>query len=619
LRGPQGTLFGARSLSGAIRTITRKPVMNEVQARGQSSLSFTEFGGANTSLDGAVNLPLVQDELAVRLVGYYSDREGYIDNDFPGGTFFPTFLPPGVPPQPPIVLAPIQEENINGFLAYGGRALLRWEPNSQVRLDVLAMAQIGRNDGSPTYFRDATGDESNGLITTLVNSNGNDDDSWTFNATLTVDMDWAEWKAVASYFNRDTFAESFDQTAGIATRGGPGSSNTFGADTNIYALETRLASSFDGPFQFLTGVSYFDEQRKGERSAFVAFQRAVIDQSTFDARQDEFAAFGELSYDLTDRLTLTAGARYSYFDSTVFRFFIIPPPFSNIQPGPEANRPTYDEGALSLKFLASYDVGETSFVFFQAAQGLRPGGFNPSFLPGLSTFPEEFESDSLWSYELGGRGEFLDKRLFLEGAVYYIDWSNIIVDTLGPAPGGGPGMAINFPINADSAEISGLEFAGRLQIARGLNADFAFNHFFTAQLTDDFPPAVGNFVARAGDDLPFNPETSFTLGFQHNRPLGDSWEGSVRIDWRYVGPRTSGFRPLNADGSPNNGYNEYVDYSLVNLRAGIERDSLRVSVFAKNIFDARPILNQRNFAPFPVQTRVSTTPRTIGVSIEKSI
>ena len=618
LRGPQGTLFGARSLSGAVRTITRKPVMNDVEARGRASLSFTKFGGANINLDSAINIPIIDDELAMRVVGYYSARDGYIDNDFPGGVFTPTFLPPGVPPPPPVALAPIQEENINDYLAYGGRALMRWQPNERLTLDLMAMAQIGRNEGSPTYFRDATGDESEGLITTIVNTNGNDDDSWTYNATLAYEMDWAEWTTVASYFTRDTTTENFDSTAGIATMGGPGSSRTFGEDTNIYALETRMATTLDGPLQVLAGLYYFDEQRLGEQVRFEAFRQATVAQSTFDARQDEFAVFGELNFDVTDRLTLTAGGRYSEFDSTVFRVFFISPPMSNIPLGPELNPPRYSESATSLKFLAGYDVSDKTYVFVQAAQGLRPGGFNPNFVPGLTTFPETFESDSLWNYEIGGRTELWDDRLFLDGAIYYIDWSNIIVESFGAPPGGGP-QVINFPINAGSAEISAIELAANMRLARGFNVDIAFNHFFSAELTEDFPPANGNFIARAGDDLPYNAKTSLNVGMQYRQPIGGGWDGSLRLDWRYVGKRTSGFRPLNADNTINNAYNEYDDYSLFNLRAGVEREQWRLSVFANNLFDARPVVNQRNFFPFDIQTRVSPTPRTVGISIETSI
>jgi len=74
--------------------------------------------------------------------------------------------------------------------------------------------------------------------------------------------------------------------------------------------------------------------------------------------------------------------------------------------------------------------------------------------------------------------------------------------------------------------------------------------------------------------------------------------------------------PLNADNTPNCGYYEYDNYNLFNLKVGVEKDRWRLTVYADNVTDARPIINQRSFDPFPVQTLVSPTPRTIGVSVD---
>lgn len=617
LRGPQGTLFGARSMAGTVRTITRKPDFERVEGSARALVSTTKFGGENVSIDGAVNVPLVDDTLALRLVGFYQDESGYIDNDFAGGLFIATNLPPGVPPPPPLLLDPLKEDNINSVKRYGGRAALRWQPADRLTIDAMAMAQLGRINGIPFYQVQLTNDESDGLKIPIAvaDGNGNKDDAITTSLTANYELDWGTFTWVSSYYKRDNFTESAEAPGGITGPDGPGSTRTRGADTDSVTLEARFASDLNGPTQWLVGGYFFDETRKGAMINFVAFARQIVDSSTFTERRDEQAVFGEVSYTPVDGLTLTAGARYSDFHSDISRFFIIPPPFLPIQPGPDPNMPMYDQGGTTLKFLVSYEASDNTFLYAQAAEGFRAGGFNPNFREGVSAFNEEFESDTLWSYELGARSTFMNGRLYVDGAFFFIDWNNIQIINFTQAPGGGP-MRILFTENAGAAEISGIEFQASLQAMRGLDLDLAFNHFFKAELSEDFPATAGQVLPQQGDPLPNTSETSFNLGVQYTRPIGRDLDAFGRIDWRYTSGQTTGFRPLNANSTVNNDYNEFDDYSIVNLRAGVNLDRTRISVFANNVTDARPTINQRNFLPETFTNRVTVRPRTIGVSVD---
>src|SRR5262245_45177824 len=117
LRGPQGTLYGAGSMAGAIRMITRKPQLDRFAAETRAMVSSTEDGGMSDSFDGMVNMPLIEDVLGIRAVGFYRDVGGYIDN------------------------IAIGDDDSNSELSRGGRLAARWTPNEDLTVDSLVFFQ----------------------------------------------------------------------------------------------------------------------------------------------------------------------------------------------------------------------------------------------------------------------------------------------------------------------------------------------------------------------------------------------------------------------------------------------------------------------------------------------
>jgi outer membrane receptor protein involved in Fe transport len=618
LRGPQGTLFGARSMSGTVRTITRKPNLERFEAKGTAILSWTKYGGRNENLEAIVNAPL-SDTLAVRASAFYADEEGYIDNDFAGGTFrpVPSQLPPGVVNPAPITLDPVREENFTDVAYSGARGAVRLQPSDTLTLDVTSMVQKGEVGGAPSYDPTATGNERKGLVTAVVGNSGNDDKLWISSITANYEMDWATATAVAAYTDRNNFVLSAAQAAGALFGGGPGSTVTFGADTESWAFEARLASPDVGAWQWITGLYVFSQDRNGRLVDFVGFGNFTVQNVNFVNASDEYALFGELSYAPTDALTLTVGARSSDYKNTLHRFFIVPPPNSRFAANTaDPNPPRFDEKSTTLKFEANYDFSDDALVYVMAAQGFRPGGFNPNAAE-FAAVPDDYDSDSIWSYEIGAKSTWLERRLSARGALYRIDWDDIQGEGFTPNPFG-PGQ-VSYTTNISNARIVGLELETQARLTDELSLDANLNHFFQSELLEPAPAQPGGLMPQAGDKLPFNPEWSFNIGLDYRRAITADLDGSLRIDWSHTGDRITGFRPFTAAGAPFNGYYDFKAYDTVNVRAGVSSGPWRVQAFINNLMDARPVTQQRNFAPLPVVLRNTIKPRTIGLNITTNL
>lgn len=615
LRGPQGTLFGARSMAGTIRTITRKPVMGRYEGNATANISNTRFGGWNAGLEGVLNVPLA-DRAAFRISAFYNGEDGYVDNIFPGGTFTatPAQLPPGTPLPRPITLAPNTQLNYSDVTFYGGRMALRWEAADRLTIDITGQGQQGKVV-PPTYQVQATGDGSKGLITSIIGKTGNEDALLIGAGTLTYAFDAATLTAVGAYSRRDNMVKDAAPATGALTANGPGTTNNFGGITTSRTFEVRAVSTGDAPFQWLAGAYAFHQSQFAIARGFLGFANLLQMEILSDGISAELAGFGEASYEFLPGAKVIAGARYSKYRNQLNQNFVVPPPGSPLRPGPYPNPPRFEEESVTPKFSVSYQATPGLFTYVTVSQGFRPGGFNPAGAQGLANIPAYFDNDFLWNYEIGAKAALLDRRLDVEASLFRLDWSDIQADTR-PAvvlPGQ---PVMGYTTNAGAARVVGLELEAHARVTPALSFDLAFSHFFQAELTQNALFSPAGLTARAGDRLPNNADTSFNAGADYQAPLTGDLTGFIHGDWSYTGSRITGYRPLLDNGQPNNGYNNFRPYSLVNVRAGVATGPWRVSAYVNNLGDARPVLQQGNFAPTPVTTRVTTRPRTAGVTVQ---
>lgn len=614
LRGPQGTLYGASSMAGTIKYITRKPDLNEFSAAVRGDLSSTSGGGSNYAIEGMVNLPLIDDRLALRLVGYHRDFDGYIDKVYPGEVV-PAF--PGVPaggffPGSPAVrghaaysVPALQRENANDHQLDGMRGSLRFRPQDDLTLTATVVYEDSHIDESFAHQPDDVADLKNAVPI----SQPQDNESLLTNLTIEYDLGGVALYSTTNYFdsngqNNELFTGLFPADL---TPGGTELLNDFSSE--VFMQELRLSSKRDSRLQWLGGAWYYSEDSSIRQRIHVQEGRAlpVVDETT-PSDNKQWALFGELSFALTDQFTATAGVRYwdvsqsfgpKYAALQPAIFFL---PAQGLQPEVFA----FDDKVTTLKFNLAYQLSDAVLVYAQAAEGFRVGGFNgnPTNNPNV---PDSYGSDSLWNYELGMKASFLDGRLVVNPTLYRVDWSDIQTRVFVNGAG--------FNGNAGKAHITGLELEVSAMPTPQLTLSLA-GSVLEAQLDEDEPidPVFPTGVeGKAGDRLPGVPELSLSAAAQYEFPLSATLEGAVRLDVSHTGNSFTEFRAV-APASPAL-YDELHAYTIANLRASAGTEKWEATLYVNNLFDERAEVDILRFlGQIPKVT--TNRPRTVGLSMQ---
>jgi outer membrane receptor protein involved in Fe transport len=593
LRGPQGTLYGSGSMGGTVRALFNKPT---------SEFATRFSGGTRTSKDGdlgyegsaMVNVPL-GDEFALRTVAYYQDRGGYIDN------------------------VKLGLENVNEDKIAGGRLLMRYAPTENLTID--GAVHVQREDAFLSIWEQNAGAYRTEVPVQLPVT----DDFELYNLTLKWDLGFATLTGVTSQFNRNLDAR-IDTTRFLNFIAPPhppvfpGATALFGPtflsqpmDIEDRSHELRLSSSPDRRFVWTVGG--FFEQRDASTLSRQKSANAVTGQPApvtptpvaFERRIDDSlqqrAMFGEITYHVTPSLGLTVGGRYFDYTKKMVTETTVG---SALPPIPKEGPKKFDsdEDGFVSKFGVSYQLTDRALLYAQASEGFRPGGPNQDV--GLVTNLAPYESDSLWSYELGLKTSWLDQRVVLNLAAFRIDWDNMQVT------GKTPNTAVSFISNAGAAEIDGAELEMAAFLAPGFEITLA-GAYTDAKLSEDQINANVIAAGREGDRIPNVPEYSASFAADYSRALGANYQGSVRADFNYVGSSFSEFRP-------DNPFNERIDaYTLTNLRLRVESlaSNWNVDLFVNNVFDKVAIGRVQSSA-FGSGLTISSPPRTIGLNLAKS-
>ena len=612
LKGPQGTLYGASSMSGTIRFITNKPDATKVEGYIASEVSTTRKGGENYNINGAINLPVVEDQLAVRAVGWKIDNSGFIDA---------VRIPSG------------PEKDVNNDQTEGGRVSLRYTPDESFTLTATATNQTTHSDGSSRFTPEGQPSFTDGgglfpsipggdLINTDLTRSPWDEEIQVY--SLTGEYDFAEGNLVATtnWFKRD-IEFSFDSSPILFFFGVPIPGITFEPQSRrIWSSELRYSSKFDGPFNFVAGGFYSKENSDFEVQVIRSngfgeprgpFSRLNSDDAlsnangnTFFGRFDDnrlrqYALFGEASYELSPQLTATVGARY--FNSNIKSRQETTHPFGGFGPNPEgvlSNNNTDEK--TTFKFNLSWRPNDDVLVYANAAQGFRTGGLNQANLPFASGIPEGYGPDSLWNYEVGTKLSLAENRVSLNIAAYIIDWSDIQVRAL-DATGAFP-----FTTNAGKAQIDGIEVELTALLSEGVTVS-AGGSYQNARLTED--QAAPNF-GLDGDPIPNVPDILASVNFDVDRPFNETFNYVVHADMNYRDGSRTTIAPLSRDSSAV----DLDSYVLANFRIGLENDDWSVGLFARNIFDKRAEVDAISSSQDPL-ARITVRPRTIGASLSR--
>lgn len=471
LPGPQGTLFGSSSQTGTIRYITNKPNMSGFGGQVEGRYGTTSGGEDSFELNGYVNIPM-GDSFAIRAVGYTSHDGGYVDNIF--GTSFSGNYDN----------ADLVEDDFNEYDVDGGRLHALWTMNENWSALFTVVAE--NTDSTGVWDTDASlGDYK----ITRFEEEVRFDDWVSTSVTLDGALGFADVSFTAAKFERDivyeydnmTYAQQKDAFYGGGLYRswvappfppGPPASNpyyNYGLYDGEYhrslifndqtqereSLEFRLVSSGDSRFQWMVGGFYEDiidkwyygtrvEDLTDTRSWAYAQAYAIYYDNpnspypladtdvgysnTLDRSISQIAAFGELSFDVTDDLTVHGGYRWAEYDRDIYSRFAFPEglsPFGDIDEG--GNGDFRDVGIVDdsiFKIGVRYNLDDDRMLYGLYSQGFRLGGINSPRAAGTGKVPQVYKPDYLENYEFGIKSQWLNHRLTINADIFYMQWTD---------------------------------------------------------------------------------------------------------------------------------------------------------------------------------------------------
>jgi len=533
LKGPQGTLFGASSMSGTVRIITNKPDATAFGGHISANVSDTHEGGTNYGGEAVLNVPLVPDVLAARGVFWYDRSGGYIDGYF--GVNGVTF---------------VKDSNTSDKI--GGRFALRYTPSSNVTLDAFytrqeldvdgpsvdtpeassgVLAPLTIVSGAPFLRGKVVPPASGGVAASRVFTDpARPEISNTvqiYGATAEIDTGIGTLTATASNYDID-YDTSFALTGSGVAFGlvdiplyqstgelvplGPIRGDQY-QYRSVFSSEVRFNSNFDGPFNFVVGGSYIHDKSETEMTVKIADKVTGISLCLYHAeciadidsagakslvystgtvnKVKSVALFANAEYELTDRLTASAGIRY--FEARLHDIALtkqafqasIPPATPPAYGGPVQTETTVGLDAhdtqkkVTWSGSLAYEIDPDKLIYARAATGFRQGGinnFNSAAQLGI-VIPTSFGPDTVLSLEGGVKMSFLDRRLTVNATYFHMDWKDIQV------PGSSATGAVSYIANGTDARIDGVELEVLLRPDNHFTLSLAGN-YMSAKLSN---------------------------------------------------------------------------------------------------------------------------------------
>lgn len=605
LRGPQGTLFGSGSLSGALRILTKRPDPSGFDASVLADVGLVGSDSLRQRYNGMINIPLVEDKLALRVVGFYRDEEGYLDNL---GT---------------------RIRNANTLKAWGGRASLLWQPTDQLTVKLLASREKSEPEDSslvnPRLGRDIRVSDRPDLFQGELTSYNLTVDYEFEGATLTSSSTWSEFDQLFFVDLAGTFGN-----AGIA----------FGLDALAYmdtfVEEVRLASDAGGKWDWVVGGFYLDRRLDVDynyrsRPDYLALRGFTGLPDEYYQRQQnhtnsqELAGFGELTYRFSDQLWLTGGLRYGGFEAQSFveggytsnylaaalnPFYRGPLTVTQVAP---ATGVKAKEKGPSWKLSLSYKPSSDLTTYATVSTGFRTpvvnafAGRASVVNPADIIIPFGADSDDLTNYELGVKGRWLDGRVSANLAAFWIDWENIQVQANRVSD------SVQFATNIGKAVSKGLEFEVMTFPAEGLTVGFN-GALIDAKVTK--LSATEAAISGAVDGVRLaTPKYQVSAYFNYGWDLTPEARANLSATVQRVGKYPGSFP--NVPGQPTVISPTYAwteAYTNVNATFAVAMDRWTVGVYAENLFDSRRI-NYVHPEAFVANRFAVQRPRTLGVRV----
>lgn len=578
LSGPQGTLYGASSMGGLVKYVTRDADVDYAEMR--AGVDVSRVGNSSSLGFGArvsFNAPIAPGRLGLRASVARNEVPGYIDNLTLGTT------------------------DANAYEQLASRLALTWRISESTRLRLQGIWQRLDTDNTTKVALDLEGNplgDARGSINPMPEPYANDLDYYA--ATLDWDLGWAELVSASSY-SRSSLAETQDLSATY----GP-LFPLFGMEEGLsdirlafelekWTQEFRLMARPSERLEWLAGAFFTGEDGTQLQDLLAYDQGGVLIDAlnpmanvALPNRYREDALFSDVTYWLSTRFDVSLGARVARNRQD----------YTQINSGAlvgEGSTPgSSSETVSTYKLSTRWRPRENSMVYGRIATGYRPGGPNVA-LPGV---PPMVKSDTTVNYEVGFKTDLLDRRASLDVATFWIDWKDMQLVAL-------TDTGLSYLDNSGGATSKGVELSTLLRptagMTLGVNAAW-----IDARLDGSVPPASG---LTPGARMPMTPEFSWSVVFDYDFPLPNSLDASLGAAYRNVGSRT-GMQGFAIDG-----------YRALDLQAALGNQAWTLRLFVRNATGSRgnlsiaPVLNGATGAVNYLNA-VPLQPRTIGLSLD---
>ena len=620
LSGPQGTLYGASSLSGTLRIITNKPDPTKFSAGYDLQGNKFGNGGYGGTGEGFTNIPL-GEKAAVRIVGFYERDGGFIDNkpgsrcynrtnDMGGDTG--TTCPGTAAPTDGSTTSPLTvnnskfvKNNFNPNDTYGGRVALGINLDDNWTITPQLIAQHQHTKGSFLY------DPKVGYLDVHDFTPEHTTDKW-YQAALTIEGKISDWDVLYSggYLQRSLdivqdysyYTVAYDSSPDYTyfTNQDGSALDPTQVFRNHQAItkqthELRINSPADLPLRLTAGMFYQRQANHNVANYEIPGLAASQQGSGYAVSGDDvyltnthivdrdYAMFAQVSYDILPHVTVTGGVRGFIAKNSISGFSgllgdaegagcTMPNGAPGYGPGCQTINKTTNESGETHKLNVTWQVDPTHMLYATWSTGFRPGGNNRRGVP------TSYAADTLDNYEAGWKTQWFDRHLTWNGAFYYEKWHKLQY--------GLPGfLAIVNVVNAGSARVLGVESDARLQFGGfSLTGSGAYND---GKLTSNFcnfnadskPDCSLGVLAKKGTRLPIQPRFKGTLTARYDMPIGavDAFvQGSVQ--------HQSGTRSYLGDAQAD-ALGNTPGFTTADFSVGGKYDNMTFELFVQNAFN----------------------------------
>lgn len=612
LKGPQGTLYGEGSMGGSLKMVTNAPDMQRWILRTQASLANTEDGAPSNDERVAVNVPIVQDRLAARIVGNLRRTGGFVD------------------------YTALDRKNADTDERQSARAIVDWQAWDSLLFEYTFL--YDNDDRKQFPVVDA------GAQNELTNSGPEDQfarTKFTIHAlTARLDLPFAQLTSVSAFYNTDRDSQRRvpvlqglvqTQLDPLGITAPPIFSNS---PTHVitglqsFSQELRLVSNGDERLDWIAGLFYrnrsqdFDEEKRedsipddptGILDALLRGFNPVQGRQEKGYGKEKFeqiAAYGEVNYEIVPSLELTGGLRLfsedvSFFIDTQFygiEAFLLATDPRNLDPQTGAVSKYFaqsvkTQGALP-KLSLSWHLSDHHMLYATVSRGFRSG--TPNVYSALDSGPPIVKPDYVWNEEIGAKLSWFGGRLITNVSAYRIDWQDLQATVVGTAKLGAVSTDFAHLDNAGDAVVLGTEAAIVWAPVNGLLLSLN-GGYSDGNITK---PAANSEIQK-GSRLPSTPRYTWNATGSYDWPVFSSLLATLSATYAYIGDQLMTLQSGDTDGFPIDSYDS------IKASVAIGSDSWQVQLFGNNLANKHSIINIS--APTPQYTII--TPRTYGIRL----